>query len=93
MIIEFLVGLVKDVALLVLKALFPFHLINVTPPSFSLDSVLGVITMISTSLSWMFGSASYAFFVTTVLITTLALPTFHLSVFFVRLAYRVRSFF
>lgn len=93
MLIEFIVGLVKEVALILLKVIFPFSMISFSVPEFTLDPVFSVLRSISTFFAWLFGSNSYYFFVTTLFITTFAIPVFHFSVFFIRLVYRLRSFF
>lgn len=93
MLTVFLLSVIKGILSTLLLSLLPLQLLNFVLPAFVLEPVLDVIGRIVTVFVWLFGQPAYGFFVLTVVATTMALPAFHLSVFLVHLAHRIKGVF
>lgn len=93
MIIVTLVNILKLALHGLILILFPLNILSFVLPPIVLDSISSFVHTVVLIFVWLFGLPAYNFFLLTVTITVLSLPTFHLSVFIFHLFTKIKRFF
>jgi len=93
MIVVVLVNILKLALNGLLLVLFPLNILSFVLPPIVLDSISSFVHTVVLIFVWLFGLPAYNFFLLTVTVTTLSIPTFHLSVFIFHLFTKIKRFF